>query len=63
MPVFIAIAANTEHNKNGQTITSVPVVYSRCVQEVGAVPVILPPAGDETWKITPAHTLPPKQIH
>lgn len=47
MPVFIAIAANTEHNKNGQTITSVPVVYSRCVQRVGAVPVILPPTRDE----------------
>ncbi len=47
MPVFIAIAANTERNKNGQTITSVPVEYSRCVQQAGAVPVILPPAGDE----------------
>jgi len=47
MPVFIAIAANTEHNKNGQTITSVPVVYSHCVQQAGAVPVILPPTGDE----------------
>ena len=46
MPVFIAIAANTERNKNGQTITSVPVAYSRCVQRVGAVPVILPPTGD-----------------
>jgi putative glutamine amidotransferase len=47
MPVFIAISANTEYNKNGQTITSVPVAYSRCVQQAGAVPVILPPAGDE----------------
>jgi len=47
MPVFIAIAANTEHNKNGQTITSVPVAYSRCIHRAGAVPVILPPAGDE----------------
>ena len=47
MPVFIAIAANTEHNKNGQTITSVPVAYSRCVQRLGGVPVILPPTGDE----------------
>ncbi len=47
MPVFIAIAANTERNKNGQTITSIPVVYSHCVQRVGAVPVILPPAEDE----------------
>lgn len=46
MPVFIAIAANTERNKNGQTITSVPVEYSHCVQRVGAVPVILPPTGD-----------------
>ena len=44
MPVFIAIAANTEHNKNGQIITSVPVAYSRCIQRAGAVPVILPPA-------------------
>lgn len=47
MPVFIAIAANTERNKNGQTITSVPVAYSRSVQMAGAVPVILPPTGDE----------------
>lgn len=46
MPVFIAIAANTEHNKNGQTIASVPVAYSRCVQRAGGVPVILPPTGD-----------------
>lgn len=47
MPVFIAIAANTERNKRGQTITSVPVAYTRCVQRSGAVPVILPPTGDE----------------
>ncbi|WP_020588688.1 gamma-glutamyl-gamma-aminobutyrate hydrolase family protein [Desulfobacter curvatus] len=47
MPVFIAIAANTERNKNGQTITSVPVVYSHCIQRAGGVPVILPPTGDE----------------
>lgn len=47
MPVFIAIAANTEHNKNGQIITSVPVAYSRCIQRAGAVPVILPPAENE----------------
>lgn len=47
MSVFIAIAANTERNKNGQTITSVPVAYSRCVERSGAVPVILPPCGDE----------------
>ncbi|WP_320045308.1 gamma-glutamyl-gamma-aminobutyrate hydrolase family protein [uncultured Desulfobacter sp.] len=47
MPVFVAIAANTEQNKNGQTITSVPVVYSHCIQRVGGVPVILPPTGDE----------------
>lgn len=47
MPVFVAIAANTEHNKNGQTITSVPVVYSHCIQRAGGVPVILPPTGDE----------------
>lgn len=47
MPVFIAIAANTGINKNGQTITNVPVEYNRSVQRTGAVPVILPPAGDE----------------
>ncbi|MCW8801345.1 MAG: gamma-glutamyl-gamma-aminobutyrate hydrolase family protein [Desulfobacter sp.] len=46
MPVFIAIAANTERNKNDQTITSVPVAYSHCVQRAGAVPVILPPTVD-----------------
>ena len=47
MAVFIAIAANTELNKNGQTITSVPVEYGRCLKRAGAVPVILPPVGDE----------------
>nr|WP_321398698.1 gamma-glutamyl-gamma-aminobutyrate hydrolase family protein [uncultured Desulfobacter sp.] len=47
MSVFIAICANTEYNKNGQTITSVPVAYSNCVQQTGAVPVILPPSRDE----------------
>nr|WP_319393594.1 gamma-glutamyl-gamma-aminobutyrate hydrolase family protein [uncultured Desulfobacter sp.] len=47
MPVFIAICANTEYNKNGQTITSVPVAYSQCVLQAGAVPVILPPCRDE----------------
>lgn len=47
MPVFIAIAANTEQNKDGRSITSVPVTYSRCIQQVNAVPVILPPAEDE----------------
>lgn len=47
MPVFIAICANTEYNKNGQTITSVPVAYSRCVEQAGGVPVILPPCRDE----------------
>lgn len=47
MPVFIAIAANTKHNDNGQIITSVPLTYSRCVQWAGAVSVILPPAQDE----------------
>ncbi|WP_321493106.1 gamma-glutamyl-gamma-aminobutyrate hydrolase family protein [uncultured Desulfobacter sp.] len=47
MPVFIAIAANTDCNKNGQTITSVPLEYSRCIQQAGAVPVILPLCEDE----------------
>jgi len=47
MSVFIAICANTEYNKNGQTITSVPVAYSRCVLQAGAVPVVLPPCRDE----------------
>lgn len=47
MSVFIAIAANTEHNKNGQIITSIPVAYSHCIQRAGAVPVILPPTENE----------------
>ena len=47
MSVFIAICANTEYNKNGQTITSVPVAYSQCVLQAGAVPVVLPPCRDE----------------
>ncbi len=47
MSVTIGIAANTEKNTNGQTITSVPVEYSNSLLRVGAVPLVLPLTTDE----------------
>ena len=47
MSVIIGIAANTEKNKNRQTITSVPVEYSNSLLRTGAIPLVLPPAADE----------------